>query len=106
MKIVILWLLIVLLSHNTLGQKRTFKIDLNNRTFLMDGKPFRYISGSLHYFRIPKEYWKDRLKKIRAAGLNTIQIYVEWSSHEPEHGHYFFNNGNDIEKFIQLAQQA
>ena len=100
--------LIFLLSH--LGRwgaegKRTFKIDGNNHTFLMDGKPFRYVSGSLHYFRIPREYWEDRLRKVRAAGLNAVQVYVEWSSHEPEYGHYYFSGQNDIEKFIQLAHQ-
>ena len=71
----------------------------------MDGKPFRYVSGSLHYFRIPREYWEDRLRKVRAAGLNAIQVYVEWSSHEPEYRHYYFSGQNDIEKFIQLAHQ-
>ena len=71
----------------------------------MDGKPFRYVSGSLHYFRIPREYWEDRLRKVRAAGLNAIQVYVEWSSHEPEYGHYYFSGQNDIKKFIQLAHQ-
>lgn len=48
-------------------------IDYENNQFLKDGQPYRYISGSLHYFRIPKNYWQDRLDKIKAAGLNTIQ---------------------------------
>lgn len=52
----------------------------------MDGQPFRYVSGSAHYFRIPREYWRDRLRKIRAAGLNAVCTYVEWSQHEPEPG--------------------
>jgi hypothetical protein len=40
--------------------KRTFQIDYENDRFLKDGMPFRYISGSIHYFRIPAELWKDR----------------------------------------------
>ena len=48
------------------------------------------VSGSLHYFRIPNEYWHDRLKKVRAAGLNAVQIYVEWSFHEVKHREYNF----------------
>ena len=77
---------LVLLHLNYCQAKRSFTINRNSSTFQIDGKPFRYISGSLHYFRIPREYWNDRLRKIRASGLNTIQIYVEWSSHEPEYG--------------------
>ena len=34
----------------------------------MDGQPFRYVSGSLHYFRVPRPLWQDRLRKIRAGG--------------------------------------
>ena len=54
---------------------RSFHIDYNNNTFVKDGVPFRYISGSIHYFRIPREAWRDRLQKMRKAGLNTIQTY-------------------------------
>lgn len=52
---------------------RTFKIDYNRNCFLKDGQPFRYISGSIHYFRMPRFYWKDRLLKMKMAGLNAIE---------------------------------
>jgi hypothetical protein len=55
---------------------RTFTIDYDNDSFLMDGKPFRYVSGSIHPSRVPSYYWKDRLQKMKAAGLNAIQMYV------------------------------
>lgn len=42
---------------------------------MLDGKPFQYVSGSFHYFRTPRAYWRDRLRKIRAAGLNAISTY-------------------------------
>jgi beta-galactosidase len=29
----------------------SFSIDYDADTFVMDGQPFRYVSGSLHYFR-------------------------------------------------------
>ena len=53
--------------------ERTFKIDYENNIFLKDGSEFRYISGSIHYMRVPEVYWEDRLAKIRKAGLNAIQ---------------------------------
>ena len=40
--------------------------------FTLNGREIRLLSGSLHYFRLPAEYWKDRLQKFRAAGLNTV----------------------------------
>ena len=90
-------------SWKLASAKRSFKIDRKNQTFLKDGLPFRYVSGSLHYFRIPQEYWQDRLKKARAAGLNAIEVYVEWSFHEPERQHFNFDGQHDIEKFIHMA---
>lgn len=43
------------------------------RDFYLDGKQFRILSGSIHYFRVVPEYWKDRLLKLKAMGLNTVQ---------------------------------
>ncbi|GCC39286.1 hypothetical protein chiPu_0023139, partial [Chiloscyllium punctatum] len=51
----------------------TFQIDYDNDCFRKDGKTFRYISGSIHYSRVPRYYWKDRLMKMYMAGLNAIQ---------------------------------
>ena len=42
--------------------------------FELNGKKFRIFSGSLHYFRVHPDYWRDRLKKYRAAGLNAIDV--------------------------------
>ncbi|KAL0168808.1 hypothetical protein M9458_037030, partial [Cirrhinus mrigala] len=40
--------------------------------FTLDGAPFRILGGSIHYFRVPRAYWKDRLLKLKACGLNTL----------------------------------
>ena len=64
----------------------SFQVDYPNKQFLKDGKPFRYISGEIHYFRIHPELWLDRLQRIRAAGFNAIQVYVPWNMHEPYPG--------------------
>lgn len=85
------------------GGGRSFVIDYSNNQFLKDGKPFRYVSGSLHYFRVPRAYWRDRLRKMRAAGLNAISMYVEWSVHEPKRGRYLFTGEQDLEYFLQLT---
>ena len=55
--------------------ERSFYIDYDNNTFIKDGKPFRYISGSIHSYRVPRELWADRLMKMWASGLNAIQTY-------------------------------
>ncbi|VDK75833.1 unnamed protein product [Litomosoides sigmodontis] len=69
-------------SHLANSSHPSFTIDYRNNVFLLNGKPFRYISGSVHYFRIHHFYWADRLRRIRAAGLNAIQLYIPWNFHE------------------------
>lgn len=81
----------------------TFK--LGRDEFLLDGKPFRIMAGEIHYQRIPREYWADRLMKVRAAGLNTVGTYVFWNALEPEPGQWDLSGGNDLGAFIRTAQR-
>ncbi|XP_077473456.1 beta-galactosidase-1-like protein [Stigmatopora argus] len=84
----------------------SFTIDYNNNCFLKDGQPFQYISGSIHYSRIPRFYWKDRLLKMYMTGLNAIQIYVPWNFHETVEGVHNFSGDRDLEHFLDLANQT
>lgn len=72
--------------------------------FYLDGAPFQIISGSIHYFRVPPEYWDDRLKKLKAMGCNTVETYVPWNLHEPRRGEFCFDGGLDVGAFLRLAQ--
>jgi len=72
--------------------------------FVLDGEPFQIISGEMHYTRIPREYWRDRLKKARAMGLNTVSTYIFWNAHEPHPGVYDFSGSLDVAEFIRMAQ--
>ncbi|XP_076754482.1 beta-galactosidase isoform X1 [Xylocopa sonorina] len=82
-----------------------FEIDYANNQFLLDGKPFRYVSGSFHYFRTPRQYWRDRMRKIRAAGLNAISTYVEWSLHQPNENEWHWTGDADLVEFLNIAQE-
>src|SRR3990172_8856404 len=73
--------------------------------FHLNGKPFRIFSGEMHYPRIPQAYWRDRMVKAKAMGLNTICTYVFWNVHEPVPGKFTFEENLDIRKFIQTAHE-
>ncbi|XP_071041497.1 beta-galactosidase isoform X1 [Parasteatoda tepidariorum] len=89
----------------TVSAQQTFSVDYENNCFLKDGKPFRYVSGSIHYFRVPSDFWYDRIYKMKMAGLNAIQTYVEWNHHEPEPGVYNFKGNYDLPKFLKIAKE-
>lgn len=74
-----------------------------NNQFLLNGKPFRILSGAMHYFRVVPEYWRDRLEKMRAFGLNTVETYVAWNMHEPRPGEFHFDGRLDVVGFIETA---
>jgi beta-galactosidase len=74
--------------------------------FMLDGKPLQIISGELHYARIPRAYWRQRLRMAKAMGLNTIATYVFWDYHEVRPGVFDFHTGNrDLAEFIRIAQE-
>jgi beta-galactosidase len=100
-------LLIALLLQCMMGfvhaQQHSFA--LNDTAFLLDGKPFLMISGEMHYPRIPREAWRQRMKMAKAMGINTIGTYVFWNLHEPQKGQYDFSGNNDIAAFVKTAQE-
>jgi beta-galactosidase len=52
------------------------------------------------------EYWQDRLTKLRAAGLNTVETYIPWNITEPEEGKFCFDGICDFERFIRMAGET
>ncbi|EGW07412.1 Beta-galactosidase-1-like protein 2, partial [Cricetulus griseus] len=84
-------------------QPRRLGLRTKGPNFMLEDSTFQIFGGSVHYFRVPKEYWRDRLLKMKACGLNTLTTYVPWNLHEPERGKFDFSGNLDLEAFIQLA---
>uniref|UniRef100_A0A8C4EKT1 Beta-galactosidase n=1 Tax=Dicentrarchus labrax TaxID=13489 RepID=A0A8C4EKT1_DICLA len=87
------------------GRRMTRKVGLsaNSSQFTLEGQPFHILGGSVHYFRVPRAYWRDRLLKMKACGINTLTTYVPWSLHQPERGVFNFHTQLDLEAYINLA---
>ncbi|KAM6932517.1 beta-galactosidase-1-like protein 2 isoform 2-T2 [Lycodopsis pacificus] len=77
----------------------------NSSQFTLEGEPFRILGGSIHYFRVPRAYWEDRLLKMKACGLNTLTTYVPWNLHEPERGTFNFQDQLDLKAYVSLAAE-
>ncbi|CAL9685944.1 unnamed protein product [Knipowitschia caucasica] len=84
---------------------RRLGLNANTSQFTLEGEPFRIIGGTIHYFRIPRAYWRDRLLKMKACGINTVTTYVPWSLHQPQKHLFNFQTQLDLEAFLNLASE-
>ncbi|KPK85793.1 MAG: hypothetical protein AMJ81_02720 [Phycisphaerae bacterium SM23_33] len=75
----------------------------DDRSFIVDEQRIWLCSGSIHYFRVPHQLWRDRLLKARRAGLNCVQTYVAWNVHEQDQGEWDFAGDRDLRQFVTLA---
>lgn len=73
--------------------------------FFLDGEEYTIISGAMHYFRIPREYWHDRLLKLKECGFNTVETYTCWNLHEPRENVFDFSGMLDLEAYIDIANE-
>lgn len=55
---------------------------LDGARILIDGEPRVVLAGEIHYFRLPRAEWADRLRAAAAAGLDTVASYIPWIWHE------------------------
>ena len=99
-------LVIFILAGLGLRAQDKHVFSIGNGAFTLDGKPFQIISGEMHPARIPREYWRHRIRMARAMGCNTIAVYVFWNYHESSPGQWDFRTGNhDIAAFIRLCKE-
>jgi hypothetical protein len=72
------------------------------------GTPVFVNSGEVHPARMPggPAQWRRVLRTMKAAGLDTISIYVFWQHHEIEPGRFRFDGIWDVERFLREARDA
>lgn len=110
MKKIIVFLFILSLSFQLNAQDKIRASNqifaISDGNFLLNGKPIQIHSGEMHYARIPKPYWRHRLKMMKAMGLNAVATYVFWNYHEVAPGIWDFKTGNkNLAEYIKIAQE-
>ncbi|MGP0221965.1 glycoside hydrolase family 35 protein [Paenarthrobacter sp. NCHU4564] len=70
------------------------------------GEPYRILAGAIHYFRVHPELWRDRLRRLKAMGANTVDTYVAWNFHQPKRDEApDFTGWRDLGAFIDTAAE-
>ncbi|MEM1446443.1 MAG: beta-galactosidase [Planctomycetota bacterium] len=78
------------------------EISYDKQAFLVGGRRVFLVSGALHYLRIPRELWRDRIRAAKQAGLNCIETYVFWNAHEQAPGEFDFSGDRNLRRFIEI----
>jgi beta-galactosidase len=77
---------------------------------------FLLLCGEIHYFRVPRQLWRDRLLKLKRAGANCVSTYIPWNWHQPREDLVLFRDdvevdhyvagyySRDLEGFLELAR--
>lgn len=94
-----------LLTDQIDAAERSFRVDYEHNRFLKDDKPFRFVAGSFHYFRALPQRWREKLRTMRAAGLNAVTTYVEWSLHNSHPDQYQWDGIANVEEFVRIAAE-
>lgn len=82
------------------------QFSIEKEGFMLNGEPFRIIAGAIHYFRVPRAYWRDRLEKLKACGFNAVETYVAWNAHQPTPDAFIYDDMLDIVEFLKTAQEV
>jgi len=70
------------------------------------GEPYRILAGAIHYFRVHPDLWRDRLRRLKVMGANTVDTYVAWNFHQPQRDQApDFSGWRDVGRFIDLAAE-
>ena len=82
-------------------------IEARDRMLLIDGEPALVVAGEIHYFRLRRDEWQDRLDHLRSIGANCVASYIPWILHEQPDGSFDFTGRTreqlDLAGFIHLC---
>ena len=97
------WTIVPATKKSEYSTKLSSALSEDGINFVLNGEKIRIISGAVHYFRMPEQYWRDRLMKLKAIGANTVETYCPWNAHEPKPNKFDFTGNLDLVAFLQLA---
>ena len=83
------------------------RVALTREAVLVDGAPALPVSGELHYSRVPRERWDERLRLLRSGGVTIVSSYVFWNHHQPRlDAEPDFDDRLDVAAFVRAAADA
>ena len=84
-------------------------VEVKNGNFVINGRDTFLFGGEIHYFRVPRQDWENRIIRAKQAGANLVSSYIPWLIHEYEEGDIDLEGRrrpeNDLGAFLQLIKK-
>ncbi|MCD7735551.1 MAG: beta-galactosidase, partial [Lachnospiraceae bacterium] len=80
-------------------------VALDQKGIRINGQYEILVVSSLFYFRIPRSKWESRMRLLKSAGYNAIDVYFPWNYHEKKPGEWDFTEERDVSAFLRLARE-
>jgi beta-galactosidase len=84
-------------------------IQTQDNQILIDGQPRVVMAGEVHYFRVARDEWEQRILLLKEAGCNAVASYLPWLWHELPDGTIDVTGATrperDVAAFIDLCAQ-
>ena len=81
-------------------------LSVTDRAVFRDGVGWVPVSGELHFSRLPRARWAERLRQLRAAGITLASTYVFWNHHSSTPGEARFDGNLDVAAFVDEVEAA
>ena len=97
------------IQHVVGGANNEIRLVNGYPEYWVEGSPFIMHAAAFFYHRLPRDRWSQELERLKALGVNTIDVYPFWNWHEPEQDVYDFdgrtNPRRDLKYLLRLTQQ-
>lgn len=81
------------------------KIYANSLYLTKNDRPFYPVMAEIHFARVPKNEWEDRILKMKANGVMVVSSYLFWIKCEPIQGQFDFTEEKDVKYFVSLCKK-
>ena len=82
------------------------RLAITNASITLNGSPWLWAAGEVHFSRIAPWAWRDTLLAVKAGGLSSIDVYVFWLHHEETRGVFRFDGQRNVSAFLTVAKEV
>lgn len=73
-------------------------------SLMIDGRRVCPVMGEIHYSRVPREEWRQEVRKMKDGGVTLIATYVFWNHIEEQEGVFRWDGQRDLRQFLEVCK--